>query len=45
MAPPLIGEVKAALREVTLDDARAAAERALAAEDAEEARRLAADLL
>jgi multiphosphoryl transfer protein len=45
MAPPLIPEAKAALREVTLDEARAVAERALAAEDADEARRLAAELL
>ena len=45
MAPPLVPEVKAALREISLADARAAAERALAAEDADEARRLAAALL
>ena len=45
MAPPLIPEVKAAVRSVALADARAAAERALAAEDADEARRQAAALL
>jgi phosphoenolpyruvate-protein kinase (PTS system EI component) len=45
MAPPLIPEAKAALREITLDDARAAAERALGAETADEARRVAAELL
>ena len=45
MAPPLIPEVKAALRSVSLEDARGVAERALAAEDADEARRLAAELL
>ena len=45
MAPPLVPEVKAALREISLADARAAAEQALAAEDADEARRLAAALL
>ena len=45
MAPPLIPEAKAALRAISLDDARAVAERALAAEDAGEARRLAAELL
>ena len=45
MAPPLIPEAKAALREVTLGDAQAAAEQALAAENAGEARRLAAELL
>jgi multiphosphoryl transfer protein len=45
MAPRLVPEVKAALRSVTLDDAREAAERALATEHAEEARRLAAALL
>ena len=45
MAPPLIPEAKAALRAISLDDARAVAEQALAAEDAGEARRLAADLL
>jgi multiphosphoryl transfer protein len=45
MAPRLVPEVKAALRSVTLADARQAAERALAAEHADEARRLAAALL
>jgi phosphocarrier protein FPr len=45
MAPRLVPEVKAALRSVTLADASEAAERALAAEDADEARRLAAALL
>jgi multiphosphoryl transfer protein len=45
MAPRLIPEVKAALRSVTLADASEAAERALAVEDADEARRLAAALL
>jgi multiphosphoryl transfer protein len=45
MAPPLVPEVKAALREISIADARAVAEEALAAEDADEARRLAADLL
>ena len=45
MAPPLVPEVKAALRGISLADARAAAEQALAAEDADEARRLAAALL
>ena len=45
MAPPLIPEAKAALRAISLDEARAVAERALAAEDAGEARRLAAELL
>jgi multiphosphoryl transfer protein len=45
MAPPLIPEAKAALRSVSLADARTAAEDALAAEDADEARRLAAALL
>jgi phosphoenolpyruvate-protein phosphotransferase/dihydroxyacetone kinase phosphotransfer subunit len=45
MAPPLVPEVKAALRSVELADARATAERALEAEHAEEARRLAAALL
>jgi phosphoenolpyruvate-protein phosphotransferase/dihydroxyacetone kinase phosphotransfer subunit len=45
MAPPLVPEVKAALRSVDLADARATAERALEAEHAEEARRLAAALL
>jgi phosphoenolpyruvate-protein kinase (PTS system EI component) len=45
MAPPLVPEVKAALRSVELADARATAERALEAEHADEARRLAAALL
>jgi multiphosphoryl transfer protein len=45
MAPRLVPEVKAALRSVTLADAREASERALAAEHADEARRLAAALL
>ena len=45
MAPPLVPEVKAALRGVSMSDARAVAEEALAAEDADEARRLAATLL
>jgi phosphoenolpyruvate-protein phosphotransferase/dihydroxyacetone kinase phosphotransfer subunit len=45
MAPPLVPEVKAALREISMADARAVAEEALAAEDADEARRLAAELL
>jgi multiphosphoryl transfer protein len=45
MAPRRVPEVKAALRSVTLADAREAAERALAAEHADEARRLAAALL
>ena len=45
MAPALIPEVKAALRAVDLADARAAAGAALDAEDADEARRLAAALL
>jgi phosphoenolpyruvate-protein phosphotransferase/dihydroxyacetone kinase phosphotransfer subunit len=45
MAPRLVPEVKAALRSVRLDDAREAAERALAAEHADEARRLAEALL
>jgi multiphosphoryl transfer protein len=45
MAPALIGEAKAALRAVDLADARAAAHAALDAEDADEARRLAAALL
>jgi phosphoenolpyruvate-protein phosphotransferase/dihydroxyacetone kinase phosphotransfer subunit len=45
MAPPLVPEVKAALRSVTLADARATAEHALEAEHADEARRLAAALL
>jgi phosphoenolpyruvate-protein kinase (PTS system EI component) len=45
MSPRLVPEVKAALRSVTLTDASEAAERALVAEDADEARRLAAALL
>jgi phosphoenolpyruvate-protein phosphotransferase/dihydroxyacetone kinase phosphotransfer subunit len=45
MGPRLVPEVKAALRSVSLDDAREAAERALAAENADEARRLAEALL
>jgi len=45
MSPPLVPEVKVALRSVTLADAADAAERALTAEDADEARRLAAALL
>ena len=45
MAAPLVPEVKAAMREISMADARAVAEEALAAEDADEARRLAAALL
>ena len=45
MAPPLVPEVKAALRAVDMADARAAAEHALEVETAEEARRVAAALL
>jgi phosphoenolpyruvate-protein phosphotransferase/dihydroxyacetone kinase phosphotransfer subunit len=45
MAPRLVPEVKAALRTVTLADARAAAERALAADDAADARQHAEALL
>ncbi len=45
MAPPLVPEVKAALREISMADARRVADEALAAEDADEARRLAAALL
>src|SRR4051794_24887647 len=45
MAPSLVAEAKAALRAVDLADARAAADAALDAEDADEARRLAAALL
>jgi multiphosphoryl transfer protein len=45
MSPRLVPEVKAALRSVTLADASEAADRALTAEDADEARRLAAALL
>ncbi len=45
MAPPLVAEVKAALRSVTLADAADAARRALDARDAADARGLAAELL
>jgi phosphoenolpyruvate-protein kinase (PTS system EI component) len=45
VAPALVPEVKAALRNVDLGAARAAAEAALDAEDADAARLLAADLL
>jgi phosphoenolpyruvate-protein phosphotransferase/dihydroxyacetone kinase phosphotransfer subunit len=45
MAPPLVAEVKQALRSVTLADAAAAAKRALSASDAAEAWRCAADLI
>lgn len=45
MAPPLVPEVKEALRSVTVSDAEAAAERALDARDSAEARALAAELL
>ena len=45
MAPPLIAEVKAALREVSLKDAAAAAREALGAPDAVTARAFAARLL
>ncbi len=45
MAPPLIAEVKQALRSVSLTDAAAAAQRALLARDAAQAREFAADLL
>jgi phosphoenolpyruvate-protein phosphotransferase/dihydroxyacetone kinase phosphotransfer subunit len=45
VAPPLVPEVKAAMREISMADARAVADEALAAEDADEARRLAAALL
>ena len=45
MAPPLIAEVKQALRSVALADAVAAARRAVDATDAAHARRFAADLL
>ncbi len=45
MAPPLVPEVKAALRSVALTDAVDAAERALDAPDSVQARRCAADLL
>jgi phosphocarrier protein FPr len=45
MAPPLVPEVKAALRSVTLADAAEVARRALDARDASAARRLAGELL
>ena len=45
MAPPLIAEVKAALRQVSLPDARSAADDALRAPDAKSARALASSLL
>jgi multiphosphoryl transfer protein len=45
MSPSLIPEVKAALRSVSLEDARRAAEAALQASDAQAARALALDLL
>jgi len=45
MAPALVPEAKAALRAVDLAAARAAAHAALDAEDADEARRIAAALL
>ena len=45
MAPPLVPEVKAALRSVALTDAVVAAERALEAPDSVQARRCAAELL
>jgi phosphoenolpyruvate-protein kinase (PTS system EI component) len=45
MAPTLIPECKAALRAVDLADARAAAEAALEAPDADAARGLASSLL
>ena len=45
MAPALIAEAKAALRAVDLADARAAADAALDAEDADAARQLALALL
>jgi phosphoenolpyruvate-protein phosphotransferase/dihydroxyacetone kinase phosphotransfer subunit len=45
MAPPLVAEVKAALRSVTLADAADVARRALDARDSSEARRLAGNLL
>jgi phosphoenolpyruvate-protein kinase (PTS system EI component) len=45
MAAALVPEVKAALREVSLSDARAAAEAALDTDDADAARALALDLL
>jgi multiphosphoryl transfer protein len=45
MAPPLIPEVKQALRSITIADAASAASRALDAADAAQARACAADLL
>ena len=45
MAPPLIAEVKAALRQVSLPDASSAAADALRAPDAKSARALASSLL
>jgi phosphocarrier protein FPr len=45
MAPPLIAEVKQALRSVTLADARTAADHAVNAPDATTARRIADALL
>jgi multiphosphoryl transfer protein len=45
MAPPLVPDVKEALRAVTVGDAAAAAERAVAAGDAAQARAQGADLL
>ncbi len=45
MAPPLIAEVKQALRSISLTNAAVAARRALAAPDAAQARAFAADLL
>ena len=45
MAAALVPEVKAALREVSLADARAAAEAAMDTDDAEAARALAVELL
>ncbi len=45
MAPPLVPDVKAALRSVTLADATDAAGRALDARDSAQARQFAADLL
>jgi len=45
MAPPLVPDVKAALRSVTLADAAEVAQRALDARDASAARRLAGELL
>jgi phosphocarrier protein FPr len=45
MAPPLVAEVKAALREVTIADAAEVARRALDARDASDARAMAAQLM